>query len=397
TPVSDSRIHLPGQADHSTLSESGREYWHSVARIGIQVAEALAYATSQGILHRDIKPSNLLLDTQATVWITDFGLDKVADSADLTNPGDLVGTFRYLAPERFQGQADVRSDVYSLGLTLYELLTFQPAFKASDRNQLIDQVLHEEPPRPRKLNPEVPRDLETIVQKAMAKDPAHRYQTPTELAADLKRFVEDRPIRARQVALRERFWRWCRRNPVVASLTAALTILLAAVAVGATATAVHFGRMAETEKDLRIEAQHAREAAEESDQQSRHSLREMFTSYGLVAAERNDPGQGVLWFAHAARLAGPGTEQEQVNQARVTTWGRQALQPVRALPHAAEWIQSLAFHPEGRYLLTQALPLRSSRPWTEDSPSGGECTLWDLVQETPIAWPAGPRTASSAA
>src|SRR5207249_1972863 len=104
-PRSDSSIHLPGSSPQSSLSESGREYWHSVARIGIQVAEALAYATSQGILHRDIKPSNLLLDTQGTVWITDFGLAKVADSADLTNPGDLVGTFRYMAPERFDGQA----------------------------------------------------------------------------------------------------------------------------------------------------------------------------------------------------------------------------------------------------------------------------------------------------
>src|SRR5205823_8643144 len=109
------------------LSESGRAYWQSVARIGIQVAEALAYAHGQGLLHRDIKPSNLLLDTQGVVWVTDFGLAKAADSEDLTHTGDVVGTLRYMAPERFQGRADPRSDVYALGLTLYELLTLRPA------------------------------------------------------------------------------------------------------------------------------------------------------------------------------------------------------------------------------------------------------------------------------
>jgi serine/threonine protein kinase len=223
-PASSSAV-WPGQSGQSQLSESGREYWQSVGRIGIQVAEALGYAHSQGILHRDIKPSNLLLDTHGTVWITDFGLAKAADSDDLTHTGDLVGTFRYIAPERFQGHTDVRSDVYSLGLTLYELLTLQPAFQAADRNQLIEQVLHEEPARPRKLNPQVPRDLETIVLKAMAKDPAHRYPTAAELAADLKRFVEDRPIRARQVSARERLWRWSHRNPAYASLIAAVVLV----------------------------------------------------------------------------------------------------------------------------------------------------------------------------
>jgi serine/threonine protein kinase/tetratricopeptide (TPR) repeat protein len=277
TPVSESRIHLPGQSDHSTLSESGREYWHSVARIGIQVAEALAYATTQGILHRDIKPSNLLLDTQGTVWITDFGLAKVADSADLTNPGDLVGTFRYMASERFEGQADVRSDLYSLGLTLYELLTFQAAFQATDRNKLMDQVLHEEPPRPRKLNAEVPRDLETIVQKAMAKDPVHRYQTATELAADLKRFVEDRPIRARRVRVPERLWRWCRRNPVVAGLTAGLAALLLVAAVASTLAAVHFERAQKSEAEQRRQADAARQEAEANFAKARAAVDDYLT------------------------------------------------------------------------------------------------------------------------
>src|SRR5262249_9592636 len=150
----------------------------------------LAYAHNQGILHRDIKPANLLLDETGNVWVTDFGLAKAnTDSDDLTHTGDIVGTFRYLAPERFNGRGDLRSDVYGLGLTLYELLTLRPAFAEKDRNRLVKQVLHDEPTRPRKLNRGVPRDLETVVLKAIARDPAHRYQTPALMADDLKRFL----------------------------------------------------------------------------------------------------------------------------------------------------------------------------------------------------------------
>jgi serine/threonine protein kinase/WD40 repeat protein/tetratricopeptide (TPR) repeat protein len=383
----------------SLSSESGRAYWQSVARIGVQTAEALAYAHGQGVLHRDIKPSNLLLDLRGTVWVADFGLAKAAsDGDDLTHTGDIIGTIRYMAPERFRGRSDGRSDVYSLGLTLYELLALRPAFLETDRSKLIHQVTQAEPPPPRQLNPTVPRDLETIVLKAMAPEPAHRYQSAAELAEDLQRFVDDRPIRARRVSPAERFGRWCRRNPALASLTAALALLLTAVAFGATGTAFHFGRMAETEKGLRIEAQDARqdaeqakEAALDSEAKSRQTLVEMSTSYGLVSAERNDPGQAVLWFAHAARLAGPGKEEEQANRARVTTWSRQALQPIRALPHAEERLHSMAFHPDGHYLLTQTVRLR------ERVPEGEACILWDLVRENPLAWPAGIAKASSAA
>src|SRR5262249_27960846 len=115
TSGSSSTIHLPGQPEHSSPSESGRHYWQSVARIGIQVAEALAYAHAQGTLHRDIKPSNLLLDAQGVVWVTDFGLAKAEGSGDLTADGEVVGTLRYIPPERFRGHSDALGDVYSLG------------------------------------------------------------------------------------------------------------------------------------------------------------------------------------------------------------------------------------------------------------------------------------------
>src|SRR5205807_6340254 len=126
---------------------------------------------ARGIVHRDIKPANLLLDAAGIIWLTDFGLAK--DEADgLTDPGTVVGTLRYMAPERFRGEADARSDLYALGLTLYELLTLRPAFDQEDRDRLILQVTTEVPPRPRSLNPEIPRDLETIVLKAIEHEPA---------------------------------------------------------------------------------------------------------------------------------------------------------------------------------------------------------------------------------
>ena len=206
-------------------------YWRSVARIGVQVADALEYAHRQGILHRDIKPSNLLLDPGGTVWVTDFGLAKSADLDNLTHSGDMVGTLRYMAPERFAGKADARSDVYSLGLTLYELLALRPAFDETDRGLLIHQVTQEEPPRLRKLDPAIPRDLETIVVKAISSQPSQRYPSAGELAADLRCYLEDRLIRARRATLVARTWRWCRRNRAVAALGAAAMLLLVAVAV----------------------------------------------------------------------------------------------------------------------------------------------------------------------
>jgi WD40 repeat protein len=223
----------PGSADtHSELaSQTQSQYCRSVAQVGVQVAEALAYAHKQGILHRDIKPSNLLLDTRGMVWINDFGLAKAEGSEDLTHTGDIVGTVRYMAPERFEGQADSCSDVYSIGITLYEMLTLRPAFADADRARLVERVRQEEPPRPRALDPHIPRDLETIVRKAMAKEPANRYPSAGALAEDLRRFLNSEPIQARPVRQLERLWRWSKRKPVIASLAGAVFILSCAVAV----------------------------------------------------------------------------------------------------------------------------------------------------------------------
>src|SRR5262249_6607504 len=214
-------------------------YFRSVGHLGVQIADALAYAHGQGILHRDIKPSNLLLDGRGTVWITDFGLAKAVASpdspgeAELTSTGDIVGTLRYLAPERLNGDADPRSDVYSLGLTLYEFLTLRPAFDESDRTKLVRQVTEHHPIPPSKIDPLIPRDLETIVLKAAAKEPAARYRTAGELAEDLRRFLADTPIRARRIRWSEQLYRWCRRKPGTAALLGSVLLLLTVIAVGA--------------------------------------------------------------------------------------------------------------------------------------------------------------------
>jgi eukaryotic-like serine/threonine-protein kinase len=218
---------LPGGTPISDVESSTsrpHHYVRSVAQIGCQAAGALAHAHGRGIVHRDIKPSNLLLDTAGVVWITDFGLAKTEEEG-LTGSGDVLGTLRYMAPERFRGEGDARADVYALGLTLYELLTLRPAFGSPDRLRLIERIKSDDPRRPRDLDPRIPRDLETIVLKAIAKDPRDRYQSADAMGEDLRRFLADEPIRARRVGPLERAWIWARRRPAAAAL-----LLVSAVA-----------------------------------------------------------------------------------------------------------------------------------------------------------------------
>lgn len=210
-----------------------RGYWHSVARVGIQVGDALDYAHHQGTVHRDIKPSNLLLDDEGTTWITDFGLAKADDERDLTETGDLLGTLRYMAPEAFGGTYDGRSDIYSLGLTLYELAALKPARETSRRSELMKLARDGTVPPLRRVNPGAPRDLATIIHKAIDPHPDRRYLNAGELAEDLRRFERDEPIRARRVGLAERAYRWCRRNPAISMVSAsaaAIVVLTASIA-----------------------------------------------------------------------------------------------------------------------------------------------------------------------
>jgi WD40 repeat protein/serine/threonine protein kinase len=252
---------LPGGKALSTMESSGRlAFYRGAARIGQQAAHGLAYAHARGIVHRDIKPSNLLLDAAGVVWITDFGLAK-AEEDGLTRTGDILGTLRYMAPERFRGEGDARADVYALGLTLYELLTLRTAFDSPDRLRLIEQIKAEEPRRPRALDPRIPRDLETIVLKAIDKDPRRRYATAEALAQDLQRFIEDRPVLARRSSLAERAWRTCKRNPLASSLAAGLVL---ALAIGLTGVTTQWLRAEQNAGRARVEEEAAVRARNEA-------------------------------------------------------------------------------------------------------------------------------------
>jgi serine/threonine protein kinase/tetratricopeptide (TPR) repeat protein len=268
-------------------------YWQGVARIGVQVAEALEYAHNQGIVHRDVKPSNLLLDTRGTVWVTDFGLAKADDQQNLTHTGDLLGTLRYMPPEAFEGTTDHRGDVYALGLTLYELLALRPAFGEKDRGRLVRQVTSEEAPRLGSVNPDVPQDLETVVHKAIDRDPSHRYATAGELAADLQRFLDDEPVRARRQTQLERYRRWARRNPGIAILGAVLTGVLLVVTVASLVVAGRMSRLARAQALAARAADRARSqeaeqrrlaeaSAAEADAQRRRAEANLATARGAV-------------------------------------------------------------------------------------------------------------------
>ena len=203
----------------------GDDYFRAIARIGKQAAQALAYAHDKGTLHRDIKPANLLLDCDGNCWITDFGLAKAIENDDLSRSGELVGTLRYMAPEQLQGEVSPSTDLYSLGLTLYELVTFRAPFEAPTPSQVIHKISQHRPPGPRQLNPAVPVDLERIILHAIAPDPANRYASCTELAEDLGRFLTKTPVKARSASRIQGAVGWTRRNPALAVMSLLVAVL----------------------------------------------------------------------------------------------------------------------------------------------------------------------------
>jgi WD40 repeat protein/serine/threonine protein kinase len=355
---------LAGSAS-TIVTQPEAQYYRSVARMGVQVAEALAYAHQQGVLHRDIKPSNLLVDVQGTVWVTDFGLAKAEGADNLTGTGDVVGTLRYMAPERFEGRSDPRSDVYSLGLTLYEMLTLTPAFSGADRAQLIDRVLHEEPPRPRAIDPHVPRDLETIVLKAIDRDPGHRYPTAAALAEDLRCFLEDRPIRARRVGARERLWRWCRRNPALATATATAALLLLGVAGVATVAAIRIAAE-------RTAAEKAGGLAQANAEESRQRLVRGQVAGGASLLDQGDLHGALPWFAEALSLDRGDPLREEGHRLRLAAAVQQSPRLV-ALWNAEGGGGQAVFCAGGRHVLVVNTPAPHMRLVL---PARGPGVLW---------------------
>jgi tetratricopeptide (TPR) repeat protein len=245
-----------------------------MARLGVQAAEALEHAHALGVIHRDIKPGNLLVDVRGNLWITDFGLAQVQGDAKLTMSGDLLGTMRYMSPEQALAKrivVDHRTDIYSLGVTLYELLTLEPAFNGRDRQEVLRQIAFEEPRPPTRINKAMPTELETIVLKALAKNPDERYPTARELADDLERFLKDEPIRAKPPTLAHKAKKWARRHmPVVATALVAVGVLLVLTVVGLLIGNLLLSR---ANKDIKEQ----RDLAQENFKKTREAVDKYFT------------------------------------------------------------------------------------------------------------------------
>jgi serine/threonine protein kinase len=269
-----------------------RAYMRRVAELGLKAAEALEHAHEIGVIHRDIKPANLMLDAGGRLWITDFGLALMGGDGKLTSTGELVGTLRYMSPEQAQarrGLVDHRTDLYSLGATLYELLTLRPAFDGEHRYELLHNIAFAEPAPPRRLAPAVPVELETIILKAMARTPAERYATAQELADDLRRFLEDRPILARRPTLADRLRKWSRRHR---SVVVSAALLLTMGVIGLVVTALLLAHeQSETKAAYERERQKAREA-EESFLQALHAVN-FFTKVSEEDLANIPPLQGL--------------------------------------------------------------------------------------------------------
>jgi serine/threonine protein kinase len=301
-------------------------YCRRVAEMLVQAAEALEHAHHLGVVHRDIKPGNLMLDAQGKLWVTDFGLARFGTDAGLTMTGDLLGTLRYMSPEQAlarHGLVDHRTDVYSLGATLYELLTLRPAIDGQDRQEILRRIAFDEPPAPRSLNKAIPADLETVVLRALAKEPAERYATAQELADDLRRWLEHKPLRARRPGLLERGRKWCRRHQAVVT-AAGLGLAVAALALAASTvwalakqgeTAVAYDQAEAQRLEAEKSAEAARQAATQADRQRQRAEKhldllaqfgkggEAVTAWERIVAER--PQKAVyrleLWRAYQDR------------------------------------------------------------------------------------------------
>jgi hypothetical protein len=348
----------------------GREYYRRVAELGVQAAEALDHAHQMGIVHRDVKPGNLLLDNTGRLWVTDFGLAHIQHGeASLTLTGDLVGTLRYMSPEQALAKRvpiDHRTDVYSLGATLYELLTLRPACAGKDRQELLRQIAFEEPVNPRRLTEGVPQELETIVLKAMEKNPADRYGTAQELADDLRRYLADQPIRARRPSLAQHLAKWARRHRPLVTLALVMVLLVGIVAlIGYATTMVALGREAEARQ--RAEEARGREVVE-------HQL----------AESQRDAAQDRLYVSNM-RLAQAAWETGDVERARELLEQHRPAEGQRDL-RGWEWyylqglchgtlptftepvgqVNSVAWSPDERYLAIQ-------------ENFSGTVTVWDVT------------------
>ncbi|MSU35668.1 MAG: hypothetical protein EXS36_11250 [Pedosphaera sp.] len=277
------------------ITRSGPLDPHEAAHHLALAARAVAHAHAQGVLHRDLKPANILIDSANEPQITDFGLAKEMDATvSLTGSREVFGSPGYMPPEQADpsfGEVGFASDVYSLGATFYHLLTGRAPFLGATSTAILHQALHSEPVSPRQLNPAVPKDLETVILKCLRKEPARRYATALQLADDLERFLRDEPVQARPVGSMERSWRWCRRRPVIAGLSALLLLSLIAVALTATVAAFRINRLRQLEADGRESAEANLYAADMVAVQQAWDERNLGRARQLLETHRPRPGE----------------------------------------------------------------------------------------------------------
>ncbi len=319
-------------------------YFRAVARLGVQAAEALEYAHGQGILHRDIKPANLLIDRRGCLWVTDFGLARLPSDSGLTLTGELVGTVRYMSPEQARGEPsliDRRTDIYSLGATLYELLTLRPAYGGSSPPETLRRIAESDPEPVRMRNPSVPTDLVTVVAKAMARDPSSRYLTAQHLADDLNRFLAGRTVAARPTSAWVRALKTARRRPGLTSLFLLVQVLVAAIVVLGLWSYRRIGREAEGARRLAESESRARAA-------SQRTSAALALDRGLTLADGHQVARGLLWMLRGLETAPPQADDlRRVAATNLVAWGEHMASP-RHIVSSAGPLSAFGLSPDGR-------------------------------------------------
>ncbi len=350
-----------------------------------QIAEALDYAHSEGIVHRDIKPANIMVNAAGRPQVMDFGLAKreADEAARVTIEGQIIGTPAYMSPEQAKGNTagvGPHSDQYSVGVVLYEMLCGQTPY-VGDAWSVMSRVgdVHVNPPPPRSISAHIPRDLEACCLKALEKEPAARYASLQALADDLKRWLEGRPLAVRPIGPLERLARWRRKNKLVAALTGVLAALFVAAAIGGPILALRFRDLADEATKEAAAAENARRQEKAARLATEELLIDTYTETGLVADRNSNAREAILWFANAAARAANHPQRERDNRIRTQSWLSEIALPVHAFEPRGGWNKTLRYHAAGRYLLSVTdAPACEIRDLHDGS-------LWPLPIKEPVA------------